>query len=64
MQGDSSSEPLAAIERRTDGTCCGQGGTWAPGEGKPVAVGCMLCPQSGTYWRAGRTSGPVQPLSD
>lgn len=51
--------PAPEGERRMDGTCCGQAGTWAPKEGEPVVVGCMLCPQSATYWRANRTTTPT-----
>ena len=55
---DQSAEPV----------CCGQGGAWAPGAGKPVVIGCMLCPKSPTYWRAHRSDGrpyePVRPLGE
>lgn len=31
--------------------CCGlTEGAWVPGEGKPVALGCRLCPRSGPDW--------------
>jgi hypothetical protein len=55
-----------------DGTagpvCCGQGGAWAPGPGKPVVIGCMLCRESPTYWRTHRSDGlpyePVHPIGE
>lgn len=39
----------------TTPVCCGQlSGAWVPGEGKPVALGCQLCPHSPTYWRTAK----------
>lgn len=43
-----------------DGTCCGQGGTWATA-GQPRVGGCQLCPNSPTYWRSqGTASRPAR----
>lgn len=49
-------------------TCCGQDGTWSPKQGEPIAVSCMLCPSSPSYWRRTRGDGQpyveVKPLSE
>src|SRR6266540_2626132 len=42
-------EPVSST--KTEAVYCGQGGAWAPPPGRPVAIGCMLCPRSPTYRR-------------
>lgn len=46
----------------TDPTCCGKGGAWAPKEGQPVVLGCMLCPRSDTYWKPERREERIAEL--
>jgi hypothetical protein len=57
--------PAAPVESAA-GTCCGEGGTWAPKAGSARVVGCMLCPKSASYWRTNRADGgeyhEVEPL--
>jgi hypothetical protein len=48
-------EPVSSTT--TQAVCCGQGGAWAPSAGRPVVIGCMLCPRSPTYWR--KPTGPT-----
>ncbi len=48
-------EPVSST--KTEAVCCGQGGAWAPPPGRPVVIGCMLCPRSSTYWRTNRADG-------
>lgn len=48
-------EPAAPV-------CCGRGGAWAPPEGEPVVLGCMLCPRSDTYWAPGRREARLAEL--
>jgi hypothetical protein len=55
-------------DRAAEPNCCGKGGAWAPEPGKPVVIGCMLCPASPTYWRTHRADGrpyaPVGPVGE
>lgn len=46
--------PQTNAPTRPDGTCCGQGGSWAPKPGQELVGGCQLCPASDTYWQQGR----------
>lgn len=59
--------PAAPVESAAD-ICCGEGGTWAPKAGQPLAAGCALCPASSSYWRDNRADGqpyePVSPLTE
>ncbi len=49
--------PVTASAARNEAVCCGAGGSWAPPAGEPLVIGCMLCPQSTTYWRTNRADG-------
>lgn len=48
--------PAAPVES-TAVACCGEGGSWAPKAGQPLAAGCRLCPASPNYWRTNRADG-------
>lgn len=53
-RADLITEGLAELAEERAGTCCGNGGSWAPAPGSPVVLGCQLCPSSATYWRTQR----------
>lgn len=43
--------PQTDAPARPDGTCCGQGGSWAPKPGSPFVGGCQLCRENVSgYW--------------
>jgi hypothetical protein len=60
--------PSAPADQSASSTCCGEGGSWAPKAGSPLAAGCSLCPKSSSYWRNNRADGQpyveVKALSD
>jgi hypothetical protein len=60
--------PTPNQDHAAESVCCGHGGAWAPGTGKPTVIGCMLCPKSPTYWRNNRADDrpyqPVRPIGE